>query len=146
MNHLKNQVQHQWGIWPQMDCTSFFVVQHQVRIVYVKPYLIVWQIANLYDRMSHDDDFCITGLYEWNPSVTNEVISVFFAVSVNRFLRKRLSWQWFETSWCSCDVTVMSGRCHFDMNVSDAAGGQWLTIARVWYGLTELREEALYSS
>ena len=32
----------------------------------------------------------------------------FFVVSLKKLLKKKqLSWQWFATSWCSCDITAM---------------------------------------
>ena len=31
----------------------------------------------------------------------------FFVVRLNMLLNKQLSFQWFETSWCSCDITLV---------------------------------------
>ena len=58
----------------------------------------------------------LLALCEGNPPVTGGFTSqkasstgfdIYFNVSLNKLLKNQLNIQWFDTSWRSCDITVM---------------------------------------
>ena len=73
----------------------------------------------------------LLALCDGNPPVTggfpsqrasNTGFGVFFDVSQNELLSKHLICQWFETPWCSCDVTVIEGLVYITVTFYDHHG------------------------
>ena len=46
--------------------------------------------------------------WHWNSFPVMHTFNEFFNVRLNQLLNKQSSFQWFETIWRSCDVTLMS--------------------------------------